>query len=114
MQWVKRSEATIRRSGRDKMKYGVARQPICAIKRIWKIVGLFLLAETLPCLPAFAEQATIVADRETAIFAENPDNNLGVGNLIAGTNAFGGDNARSLIAFNVASMIPNGSIVNSV
>jgi hypothetical protein len=65
-------------------------------------------------LPASAAVVTIIADRETAIFAESPDNNLGAGNLIAGTNAFGGDNARSLLEFNIAAVIPPGSVINSV
>jgi hypothetical protein len=64
--------------------------------------------------PALAALATIIPQRDTAIFAESPDNNLGAGNLIAGTNAFGGDNARSLLSFNIAASIPAGSVINSV
>ncbi len=63
---------------------------------------------------ANAATTIISVDRETAIFAESPGNNLGAGNLIAGTNAFGGDIARSLLAFNIASAIPSGSHIDSV
>ena len=81
-----------------------------AIRGLCAVAAVFAL---------FASQAsaafiTIGAERETAIFAENPDYNLGSGNLIAGTNAFGGDNARSLLGFNIAASIPSGSIINSV
>jgi hypothetical protein len=72
------------------------------------------VAPVLNALPALATVVTVIADRETAIFAESPDNNLGAGNLIAGTNAFGGDNARSLLEFNIAAVIPTGSVINSV
>jgi hypothetical protein len=67
-------------------------------------------------LPAAAGAVTVVISsaRDTAIFAENADYNLGAGNLIAGTNAFGGDDARSLLAFDIAAAIPAGSIVSSV
>lgn len=72
--------------------------------------GAFVLLS----LPASANLATIIADRDAAIFAQNPDYNLGAGNLIAGTNAHFSDNARSLLEFNIVSSLPAGSIINSV
>ena len=65
-------------------------------------------------LPVQATMVTILPNRDTAIFAENPDNNFGNGNLIAGTNAHDNSTARSLLEFDVASMIPVGSVINSV
>ena len=75
-------------------------------------VAVWLAAQT--AVSVRAATTTITATRETAIFAENPDYNLGVGNLIVGTSASGADTARSLLAFELAAAIPAGSRINSV
>ncbi len=74
--------------------------------------AVWLLA-LLPPGTAPAATVTIPATADTAIFSENSENNFGNGNLIAGTNAFGGQSARSLLLFNVRAAIPAGNRITS-
>jgi hypothetical protein len=81
---------------------------------VMRFLHLLTVALALLATPASAAVVTIIADIDTAIFAQSPDNNFGVSDLIAGTNAGGFANARSLLKFNVSASIPAGSTINSV
>jgi hypothetical protein len=83
--------------------------PISSIHNILLCGGVVSLLVS----PLSAAVLTIIADRETTLFANNPDNNLGASDLVAGTTA-GSQKARSLLSFDVASNLPAGSVINSV
>ena len=64
-------------------------------------------------LPAHLQGATVIlsASRDTALFEQNSNYNLGSNDLIAGVTARYDQRARSLIQFNVTALIPAGSTI---
>ncbi len=62
---------------------------------------------------AAADTVNIFAARETSLFEQEPDANLGISDLAAGTTA-GGKKSRGLWEFDIAASIPAGSLIQSV
>ncbi len=79
-------------------------------KSVWAVLAALLI----PSITASAAVITLVPSRDTTLFAENPDLNLGASDLIAGTTGRNGVIARSLLYFNIASSIPAGSTITDV
>lgn len=64
-------------------------------------------------LLAHAASITMVASRDNSMYSDNPANSNGGGALFIGRNG-GGGTRRTLLRFDVASVIPTGSHIDSV
>ena len=83
---------------------------------MYRLRAVALIAATvLATVPMeAASSVTLTPARDTALFSENADYNLGASDLIVGTTGRFDQNARSLIYFDVASAVPAGSTITGV